>query len=806
MRIQLNDDWKFSGTFKPEMTGMLYDEAVMEEVRLPHANVQTPFHYFEEQLYQLVSGYRRHIRAEKDWQGKRVLITFEGAAHVAKVYMNGKPVVTHYGGYTAFTADLAPYLNYGEDNVLAVELDSRETCNVPPFGYVIDYMTYGGIYREVYLDIKEEISIEDVFVMTRDIEASGEERKEQQSKKEVELEVTYYGNVIAAAARVKYYITDTANLTVYHDKKAVAEQTEKLRFIVDGVKNWGIEEPNLYYLHLELLDGRGRAIDTRTVRFGFRTCEFKADGFYLNHKRIKLIGLNRHQSYPYVGYAMPKRLQQLDAQILKEELQVNAVRTSHYPQSQHFIDRCDELGLLVFTEIPGWQHIGDEKWKQHACEHVREMVLQYRNHPAVILWGVRINESLDDDEFYTRTNAIAHELDPLRQTGGVRYLKKSSLLEDVYTYNDFIHNGTNRGIDKKEEVTPHKNVPYLITEFNGHMFPTKAFDSEEHRLQHALRHARVLDAIYEQDEVAGGFGWCMFDYNTHKDFGSGDRICYHGVMDMFRNPKLAAAVYASQGERGDVFEISSSLNIGEHPGGNIGELYAFTNADSVKLYKNDVFIKEFFPDKVRYANLPHPPIRIDDFVGELLEEKEHYRHKTAEVLKEVLFAVQKYGQNNLPLKYKLKMASIMLKEHLTMEEGVRLYYQYIGSWGGAATTFRFEAIRKGRTVKTIERKPSGKPILQAVSKSTVLKEEETYDAAEIRITAVDGCGNRLPYYQEAVTLSTWGSVELIGPEVISLMGGAAGTYVRTRGIEGEGGLQIRQAELGMTEIKFHVLQ
>ena len=108
------------------------------------------------------------------------------------------------------------------------------------------------------------------------------------------------------------------------------------------------------------------------------------------------------------------------------------MRTSHYPQSQYFLDECDRLGLLVFTELPGWQHIGDAAWKDRACAMLQEMLLQNRNHPSIILWGVRINESVDDDEFYTRTNQIAHALDPSRATSGVRYLEKSHLLEDVY--------------------------------------------------------------------------------------------------------------------------------------------------------------------------------------------------------------------------------------------------------------------------------------------------------------------------------------------------------------------------------------
>ena len=175
------------------------------------------------------------------------------------------------------------------------------------------------------------------------------------------------------------------------------------------------------------------------------------------------------------------------------------------------------------------------------------MIVEYRNHPSIILWGVRINESQDNEALYTRTNALAHELDPTRATGGVRNFKKSQLLEDVYTYNEFVHDGKKPGCEPKASVTSDKNKPYMITEYNGHMFPTKAYDSEDHRVEHAMRHARVLDAVASHDDIAGSCGWCMADYNTHKDFGSGDRICYHGVLDMFRNPKLAASVYASQG-------------------------------------------------------------------------------------------------------------------------------------------------------------------------------------------------------------------------------------------------------------------
>ena len=175
--------------------------------------------------------------------------------------------------------------------------------------------------------------------------------------------------------------------------------------------------------------------------------------------------------------------------------------------------------------------------------------MQNRNHPSIILWGVRINESVDDDAFYTRTNQIAHQLDPSRATSGVRYLEKSHLLEDVYAYNDFSHNGTTPGAKPKKDVTPDMGKALLISECNGHMYPTKAFDDGPHRQEHALRHVRVQNAAYASGEHAGCFGWCMFDYQTHKDFGSGDRICYHGVLDSFRNPETGGGGLCQSGGR-----------------------------------------------------------------------------------------------------------------------------------------------------------------------------------------------------------------------------------------------------------------
>ena len=789
-QISLNDGWEFREEFGEDMLRQEKPDHV-KEVRIPHTVRELPYHYFDDALYQMVSGYRRVIHADSSWKGKRIFVKFMAVAHTATVYLNGEQICEHWCGYTAFEAELTKYLKYGEDNVLTVKVNSREDQNIPPFGHVIDYMTYGGIYREVYLIVCGEIRILDLTLLP---EAPDAEMRPEDIRKftfdgkiGVDAELDTQEDTDAEELKLQYEIRDHKN------QKTLLSQTvpyaETLQITLPDAKLWDVKCPNLYDIKLCLLS-KGEVLDEIRECFGFRRSEFLEDGYYLNGRKLKLRGLNRHQSYAYAGYAMPASMQKLDAEILRFELGLNAVRTSHYPQAQHFIRRCDELGLLVFTEIPGWQYIGDQKWKEQSFVNLEEMISQYKNHPSVILWGVRINESVDDDDFYEQTNAMAHALDPTRPTGGVRYIEKSHLLEDVYTFNDFSHEGNNAGCKKKAAVTPNVSKPYLISEYNGHMFPTKTFDDEEHRLEHALRHCNVLDAVNENSDIAGSFGWCMFDYNTHKDFGSGDRICYHGVMDMFRNPKLAAYVYASQQKSRPVLAVSSSMDIGEHPGGNRGGVYIFTNADSVRMYRNDELIKEYSVKDPKYSHMRYAPIRVDDYVGDRMKEEEGFTDHQNEIVKSALNHIAQYGLNNIPLDIKVKLAEAMTVYRMTFETAYALYGKYVGNWGGKATTFKFEAVKDGKVVQTVVKSAVGSLVLDVNADHTVLTEGDTYDAALVRIRVCDEYGNVVPCFHTPLDLKAEGPIEIIGPKRAQIAGGMGGTYVKTVGVGGTAKLTI----------------
>ena len=765
-----NDGWLFTPVFDPAIVRPECPELTLEPVRLPHTVKALPYNYCNENDYQKLSGYRREFFAPKEWEGRTVLLTFGAVAHDATVFCNGRRVFHHSCGYTAFTVDLTSALHLGQKNVVAVRCDSREDLNIPPFGGQLDGLTYGGIYRAVSLDIKEPAYLRDIFIEAK---AEGDFR--------------IYSSTVGETVGC----TLQAEIRSPSGSRAIYQGELSLPIVgtLNGVHPWSLEHPSLYTLTVRLIrPGTNglpdRVLDERSTRFGFRTLQFVAGGLYLNGQRVELRGLNRHQSYAYQGYAMPDSIQRLDAQLLKKELGCNAVRTSHCPPSPAFLDACDELGILVFTDMPGWQHLGDDTWKAQALQNCREMVCQYRNHPSIFLWGVRVSGSADDEAFYKRTHETVHRLDPTRPTAGARGFHKSQLLEDVYAYNDYSYRGRGPGCEARGNVTPDTRKGYLISEFGGQQFPAKAFDDEPHRLAQALRYAAVLNDSIAQQGVAGSFGWCMTDYNTHREFGSGDRVSYHGVMDLFRNPKLSAAVYASQktprAPSDIVLEVSSGMALGDLPGGIPVACWVFTNAESVRLYRDNDFVAEFAPDRRgRFAALPHPPIEIQDFVGSLLEKYEGLDRAAAPQVAAILNEMRRDAMELSPLS-----RARMLSLRLSAQELLRMYYKYIGVLGSPTSVYRFEAVWHGRAVKTVIREPVQSVRLDCTVHNPILTDGPTWDCAAVSLRAIDQNGNLLPYCSEAVRLSVEGPVEILGPSVVPLRGGMAGTYLATTGEAG----------------------
>ena len=699
--LDLKQAWLFLPRDTAAAARVTCDESKFARVTLPHSNVELPFHNFSEQEYTFVSWYRRHFTLPKEAKGGRVFIDFDGVMIAATVFVNGKQAsAEHRGGYTPFSVDVTDLVNLVGDNVLAVRVDSTERKDIPPFGHVVDYLTFGGIYRDVRLRICDSIHIEHIFARPLDALAD-RQRLDITARIANASDDAKTLKLFATLADAKGKVIRTARDTVTVQPRQTVDD-DGLAMAALKVQRWDLETPSLYTLTVQIEDD-----DAVSTRIGWRDAEFRDDGaFYLNGRAMKLRGLNRHQTYPYIGAAAPARLQRRDADIIKHDLACNIVRTSHYPQSPHFHDRCDEIGLLVLEEIPGWQHLGDAEWKKLVLRDVEAMIVRDRNRPSIILWGVRVNESGDDHELYAATNALAHRLDPTRQTGGVRFKYDSERLEDVFTMNDFYY-----------DLRPPNHPKYLVTEFCGHLYPTKSFDQEERVRQHAIHHVHVHNQIGGQ-RIAGGIGWCAFDYNTHLDFGSGDRICYHGVMDIFRQPKIASFFYAAHADPAKrvVLEAATYWKMGDKSGGGVEPLVIFSNCDEVEILIADKSRGRWKPDRQTYPNLARPP-----FIAKGLS----------------------------------------------------------AGWGGDWQSLELRGYIGSEHVATKKISHDGQPARLVISADDQTIDADGSDMTRIALSIVDDFGNILPFAMQPVTLKLSGPGVLVGENPHSMPGGRGGVYVRS---------------------------
>lgn len=718
-RHNINKGWLYcpqdiSGAESPS-----FDDTAWEMVNVPHTNKLFPHHCFGDEEYQFISWYRRKMKMPNE---PRVFLDFDAVMIAAEVFVNGKKVMENKGGYTPFSVELTGLVQPGSEALIAVRVDSTERTDIPPYGHVVDYMTFGGIYRDVWLRNCGKSYIKNLFARGVDVLAS------PRLEADVDVEEP------AAGQSITLSLKDLSGGTVAEKTVPITGKRGTIALDgLDGIKLWSLDEPNLYHVEAALKSADGSVLDTYSTRFGFREAWFHNDGaFRLNGEVVKLMGLDRHQMFPYIGQAAPERLQKRDADILKHEMALNIVRTSHYPQSPYFLDRCDEIGLLVLEEIPGWQHIGDDAWKDISYRDIRSMITRDYNHPSIILWGVRINESADDHDFYTETNRIAHELDTSRQTGGIRCFKESELLEDVYTFNDF----SNTAIDPL-------HTPWLITEFSGHMFPAKTYDGEERKVEHTLRHARIQNAQMLDKRIAGAIGWCAFDYNTHDSFGSGDRMCYHGVSDIFRLPKWAAHLYASQADPAKrvVLELATNWTRGDRSVGGVEPLVILSNCDTVRLYVGDEFRGEFYPAVKEFPGLKHPP-----------------------------FILKGLG----------------------------------GLWGASWTDSRVEGCIGGEKVIEVWRTcdPLPEEIKLWADSAELLA--DGMDMTALNFQIVDKFGNVTPYTSEVVTFAAEGPVEIIGTNPFAPQGGQGAVYIKAKEATGKAVLTASSPRLGAYTVNIEV--
>ena len=718
------------------------------EVDLPHTVRKLPYHYFDETSYQGLFTYEKTFDDENPSLPVKIL-HFDGVMLQMQVYLNGMNLGHFVSGYLPVDIDVSKLL-VEKGNRLTVVVDTREDKGIPPFGEAVDYLTFGGIYRKVCIYAHPASYISSLLI-TADMDGHLEV-KTTLVNPNPELKVSHI---------------------LYRDGIVEAEFLGEVLDLASP-RLWTLEDPYLYTLKTIYGD------DEREDKVGFRNAIFTPEGFFLNRVKTKIVGLNRHQTYPYFGAAAPASLQEDDANILKFGLGANLVRTSHYSDDESFLDQCDRIGLLLIDEVPGWQQISsDRKWRTHLRDFAYRMILKERNHPCLVGYGLRIDESPDDHELYSTLQQVKRELDPHRQSLGVRNFKNSELLEDVYGYNDFLCHDLSQGLDNPKSYVKGKH-PVLVTENNGHMFPTKSTDPQPRRLEHALRHARVLDDSFSYPDLCGTVAWCAFDYNTHKDFGDGDRICYHGLADIFRLPKHAAYLYASQSLK-DVFYVATSLDVGQEEATHVVPPVVFTDADYVEVYHGDSFVGRFYPDRESFPHLPHPPIVISDLFGKSLMSL-GFSEKESILLGAPLMKIAS-GSSVVSTKEKLQIFRILKKHYPTIGEAYKDLTDLIMGMGDKERPYIFKGY-KNKTLFAEKRLSKSRSWNYEVTCSKhALHNEDCYDALRICVRKVDQNGTLMSQGNDCLLLETEGPIEIMGPKVVSLVGGGISIYVRSLKVE-----------------------
>ncbi|HEY7147590.1 MAG TPA: glycoside hydrolase family 2 TIM barrel-domain containing protein [Streptosporangiaceae bacterium] len=739
-----NQEWLFGGYYTSGAAARDYDDSGFTPVTLPHTVTPLSWGDWDHTRWEHVWIYRKHFSLA-ELAGRRAFIHFDGVMVNATVLLNGVKVGAHQGGYLPWSAELTGQL--AGHNVLAVVVDSR-WLNVPPGGQprgpaTIDFLQPGGIYRDVTLRTVPDVYLADVFARPRSV---------LNASRRVDLQATLdAATAPAGPVRVTAQLRDGARTIAAGsaDVRLTGPGRTVARLSVTGIGDvqlWSPDTPRLYTVSVTAVSASGQA-HTATVRTGFREADFRPDGFYLNGDRVKLFGLNRHQLFPYLGMAAPARLQRRDAEILRTELNCNMVRCSHYPQSPHFLDACDELGLMVWQEPPGWGWIGDAAWQDILLRNVSDMIIRDRNRPSVIVWATRVNESLNSQRLYRRTRQLAARLDGSRPTTGA--MSKHTMAgwaQDVFGYDDYHASHGDASL-----LPPLPGVPYLVSEAVGALDGAPVYrwtDPGQVLAQQARMHAQVHDIARSDSRYAGLLGWAGFDYASLR---GGDKVWRAiktpGVADIFRVAKPAAAFYQSQVSpqlRPQILPLFCwDFGPGSPPRGPGRDAMIATNCERLEIYAGGQHVGTGKPDTRAYPHLAYPPVVID----------------------------------------------------LTVD-------------GAARPELRIDGYAGGRRVATARMSADpARDRLELTADDRSIRGDGS-DATRLTFRAVDAYGHRRPHATGLVRLSLAGPGELIGqnPFEFGRYGGVGGAFVRAlpRGRAGQPGQSGQSGQVTVTAMH-HVL-
>jgi beta-galactosidase len=629
-----NADWDFHRfDTRPAKGFRVTDvpDSEWEKVTLPHTARIEP--RIVNDQWQGDAVYRKRFAANESWRGKRVWLRFEAAMNKADVWFNGKRVTTHLGGYLPFVVDLTKRLRFDGDNEIVVWLDNRDNPVTGPKPLkILDFNTYGGLYRDVSLIVKDPLHVTDEMLANRKAGGGVFVTYPVATAERAEVAVqTHVRNDSRGPEtfRVVHLLWDGERMVARGESQTIElspghHTHNSLRIPVERPRLWSPRSPHLYRL-VTRIESQGQVRDERHTRIGIRRFEITREAFTINGERVFLRGVNRHQEYPYVGYAISGAADYRDAKRIKEA-GFDFVRLSHYPHSPAFMAAADELGLVILNSILGWQFFNDDPaFSRQVRQTCRDMIRRDRNHPSVIAWECSLNETKMPVSLVRDLHAIVHEEYPGDQAYSAGWQNDGY---DVY-------------IQARQHRIEHyepPDRPYLVSEYGdweyyalnagfqqeawANLLPESRTsrqllsDGEIRLLQQAKNVQEAHNDNFNVPAFADAY-WVMFDYNR----GYAEDLEASGVMTLERVPKPSYDFFRSQR---DADELSVSFESG--PMVRIASWWTpqsstrirvFANVDEVELFVNGRSLGRQKPDRDRMSrNLRHAPFSFD--VGEFV--------------------------------------------------------------------------------------------------------------------------------------------------------------------------------------------
>ena len=584
--------------------------------------------------YQGEVWYRKHFTPDAALKGKKLFLHFEAIMGKSKVFVNGKLLTEHFGGYLPVIADVTDVLDWNGDNVIAVWADNSDDPSYPPGKAqdVLDYTYFGGIYRDCWL-----IAHNNVFITDPNYEnevaggglfvAFG---KVSDALAEVQLKI-HVRNATKNpfSGRVEYMLlqpdgTEVARLSDKIQVKVGRATTVSDRMPVKQPMLWTPSTPTLYNLLVRVLDKEGNVIDGYRRRIGIRSIEFKGkDGFYLNGRPYgkPLIGANRHQDFAVVGNAVANSIHWRDAKKLKD-VGMEIIRNAHCPQDPAFMDACDELGLFVIVNTPGWQFWNDApEFAQRVYSDIRNVVRRDRNHPSVWLWEPILNETWYPADFAKNTRDIVDAEYPYPYC----YSGSDSEARGHENFPVYFAHPANMQ-DASKEIDPTKTYFTRewgdnVDDWSSHNSPSRVarnWGEQPMRVQaqhYACPYYPVTsyDVLYKQSpQHVGGCLWHSFDHQRgyHPD------PFYGGLMDVFRQPKYSYYMFMAQRPA-----VKNDRNAGSGPMVYIAhemtpfsgkDVTVYSNCDEVRLTFNKGGKTYTYKKDKNRPGMPSPVITFPD--------------------------------------------------------------------------------------------------------------------------------------------------------------------------------------------------